>query len=1285
VVNKLIISTKPIVYSLLLIVIYVVAGKLGLMLALPPGYASPIFPPAGIAIAAVFIAGKKILPAVFIGSMLLNIWVGYSSNHQINLVGLEVATLIALASTVQAMAGGWWLRHALGYPTTLDSPTDVVKFFLYSSLVCMISASISVSGLFALGLVEKSSFFTSWASWWVGDYLGLIIMLPLTMVAIGQPRAIWRKRFGNVALPMLITFALLILIFVVASRWERKESLIEFDGLSNQLTEKLSVQFKSQEDVLAQTSALFTYREFGQVTRLDFHNFVQLTIKEFPMIYAIEWVPRISHSSRNTFVANQWRDFPDFDIKEVGKDKALVSAAVRDYYYPLTYIEPMDAEKRSILGFDIASVNDRKTTVLNALRENTAVATPPIKLILEQGTVPGMLLLYPVKGNAVDGVVQTVLKMNDFLGDLFQPVKSSLKIRLIDVESGQSLYDSFADNQTEVLFTRVVEFGTRNYRLELSPTALYSERHRGWQSWSMLSIGVFGTGLMGALLLLGTGYTARVLTLVDEKTLALQESSSRFKEITSNLGEGVYVLDKNGLITFTNPEAQRLLGWTEAELEGQNAHLLFHYKHLDQSPYLEDECEMRNVMKSGLSFKSSDEVFWKKDGTPIHIDVTSVAMYRNEQIVGAVVVFDDITERKKSESELAWLNRALLMLSECNETVIHMTDETKLIVEICRIIVEVGGYRMAWVGYAENDDYKSIKPQAYYGYNKGFLENIKLSWSIDNINGLGPGGRTIRDGKAIIVESMMTDPSYPLKSEALQQGFLALVSLPLKDKDRTFGLLAMYSNHVRKFAKEEVGLLQDLADNLAVGINNIRTEKERQHLNSAMLKLAKAVSATRGEAFFEQLIRNMVDTVKADTGYMAKLLPKKLLKGRTVAALVDGAMIDNFEYLIPDSTFERLFGSSDLIIVPNHAEMDFSGISMMRFYPYKAFAGLCLHDSDGIDIGLLFVFFKNPIDFNAYDLIKSTLKIFAARAASELQRLADDERIHEQAALLDITNDPIIVRDIDQNVTYWNKAAEALYGWTEAEVLHQPIYLFLKQDASQLEAIKEQLLLKSEWVGEITEYHKNGNPLVIEAHLTLVRDAQGNPKSIFAIKTDISKRKLAEEEIRLLAFYDPLTKLSNRRLLMDRLEKALTTTARSKQFGALVFIDLDNFKILNDTLGHDKGDQLLKEIAERLKSCVRDSDTVSRLGGDEFVILLEDLHQLPIEAKKSARIVGKKILDALNHTFDFDGYQHLSTASIGIALFNHETVGLDELLKQADAAMYKSKVAGRNRMTFYEG
>lgn len=659
-------------------------------------------------------------------------------------------------------------------------------------------------------------------------------------------------------------------------------------------------------------------------------------------------------------------------------------------------------------------------------------------------------------------------------------------------------------------------------------------------------------------------------------------------------------------------------------------------------------------------------------------------IYKNGQVSKLAGAFQDITQRKQGEIDLAWVNHALLMLSKCNETLIHMTDETRLVVEICRTIVEVGGYHMAWVGYAMDDEHKSIQPYAYYGHNQGFLEQLKLSWSADTATGQGPGGRTIRGGQAIIVEDIVLDPTYPVKLAAQQQGYRALVSLPLKSKSGTYGLLAMYASQVRKFGADEVRLLQDLANNLGAGIHNIRVEKERQRLNTAMLKLAQAVSGSRGVAFLEQLVRNMVDTLDANAGYMAQLLQETPLKGRTVSVQVDGVAQQNFDYSIPACIAQGLFGHSDLKIVHEHAYRDYPGISMMRFHQYQAFAGLRLFNSQGVAIGLLFVFFRQPVQPQSNDLIKSALTIFAARAASELERMEIDARVREQASLLDKTSDAIIVRNLDHSVTYWNKAAEALFGWTEQEVMHQPIYRFLKQDPQQLQHITEQLLAHGEWIGEIKEFHKSGHWLIIESHLTLVRDAYGHPKSIFAIKSNITQRKSAEDEIRQLAFYDPLTQLPNRRLLLDRLQQALVSVARSKLYGALLFVDLDNFKRLNDTLGHDTGDALLKGVAERLKDCVRDCDTVSRLGGDEFVIMLENMHERMPQARQLATAIGQKIIDTLNQPFDFDGYRHVSTPSIGIALFNHHTAGLDELFKQADSAMYKSKAAGRNRMSFYD-
>lgn len=183
---------------------------------------------------------------------------------------------------------------------------------------------------------------------------------------------------------------------------------------------------------------------------------------------------------------------------------------------------------------------------------------------------------------------------------------------------------------------------------------------------------------------------------------------------------------------------------------------------------------------------------------------------------------------------------------------------------------------------------------------------------------------------------------------------------------------------------------------------------------------------------------------------------------------------------------------------------------------------------------------------------------------------------------------------------------------------------------------------------------------------------------------DLNERKRAEEKIAELAFFDQLTGLPNRTLLMDRLQQAMAASSRSGSHGALLFIDLDNFKTLNDTLGHDMGDTLLKQVAQRLTTCVREGDTVARLGGDEFVVILAGLNTGESDAASGIETVAEKILAELNQPYQLDNLLHRSTASIGVTLFRSDLVAIDDLMKQADLAMYRSKAAGRNTISFFD-
>jgi diguanylate cyclase (GGDEF)-like protein len=213
---------------------------------------------------------------------------------------------------------------------------------------------------------------------------------------------------------------------------------------------------------------------------------------------------------------------------------------------------------------------------------------------------------------------------------------------------------------------------------------------------------------------------------------------------------------------------------------------------------------------------------------------------------------------------------------------------------------------------------------------------------------------------------------------------------------------------------------------------------------------------------------------------------------------------------------------------------------------------------------------------------------------------------------------------------------------------------------------------------------RDGRRVFVRWANMVIFDEQLWPVGISCIGQDITENRKAEETIRNLAFYDGLTALPNRRLLIDRLHQAIALSSRLQEHGALLFIDLDNFKLINDSRGHDMGDRLLVEAAHRLQVCVREADSVARLGGDEFVVMLEELDITPEQAAKQARAVAAKILEALAQPYRLGEQDHHCSASIGIALFFEKKLAVDELLKRADLAMYQAKAAGRNTLRFFD-
>jgi diguanylate cyclase (GGDEF)-like protein/PAS domain S-box-containing protein len=222
------------------------------------------------------------------------------------------------------------------------------------------------------------------------------------------------------------------------------------------------------------------------------------------------------------------------------------------------------------------------------------------------------------------------------------------------------------------------------------------------------------------------------------------------------------------------------------------------------------------------------------------------------------------------------------------------------------------------------------------------------------------------------------------------------------------------------------------------------------------------------------------------------------------------------------------------------------------------------------------------------------------------------------------------------------------------------------------------------WKGEILNRRKNGEVYPEYLYITAVKNAEGIVTNYVASRTDITSSKSASDEIERLYSIDLLTELPNRRLFLDRLKQALAISAHSGRRGALLFLDLDKFKNLNDTQGHNVGDLLLQHVAKRLTACLREGDTVSRFGGDEFVVLLENLSEHAIEAATQTKDIAKKISRSLNQAYQLDAHSCFNSASIGATLFIGHELMPEELLKQADIAMYQSKVQGGNTLRFFD-
>lgn len=723
---------------------------------------------------------------------------------------------------------------------------------------------------------------------------------------------------------------------------------------------------------------------------------------------------------------------------------------------------------------------------------------------------------------------------------------------------------------------------------------------------------------------------------------AAKVSAERYRLLFNNSPLPTWVIDANTLkFLDVNERAVEHYGYTRDEFLQMSLH--------DIRP-LEEMPELHRIISSMHNGKISGELrHKKKDGTLIDVSINSISV-NFDGIAARVGIVQDITDRIAAEKTEKKLSRAFKLVSRCESVLVHADNELALLNEICRLVVEIGNYRMAWVGFALRDETKRVVPIAQMGYEDGYLENANITWD-ESKQGLGPAGTAIRDSVTVIIQDFQTNPNTkPWRESAIRRGYSSCIALPLFSNKQVLGTLTIYSADSFAFAKEEVELLEILANDISFGIQALRTRKEHEEaLINLKAEVEKNVAILRNSSDGIHIFDYDGNNIEASDSFCSMLgYTREELIGMNVsqwdASMSHDELISNIRKQIALKKREQF--------QTRHRRKD----------------GTVFH-----------------VEISSFPLELEGKPVLFNSSRDITERMQTEQQLQIAATAFE-SQEGMMITDANNLILRVNNAFITITGYTPEEVIgkNPKILSSGRQDAFFYKSLWEKLNSTGYWYGELWNKRKNGEIFPEHMTITAVKNQDNITTNYVASIIDLTQRKADEDTINHLASFDHLTLLPNRRLLVERLQKALLSSSKSGQEGAILFIDLDNFKNLNDTLGHNQGDMLLKQVALRLLECVRGEDTVARLGGDEFVVMLENLSGYPIEAATQIKAVGEKILASLRENYKLGDHLYRCTPSIGATLFDGHFDEIDELFKQADIAMYQAKVAGRNSLRFFD-
>ena len=647
-------------------------------------------------------------------------------------------------------------------------------------------------------------------------------------------------------------------------------------------------------------------------------------------------------------------------------------------------------------------------------------------------------------------------------------------------------------------------------------------------------------------------------------------------------------------------------------------------------------------------------------GEYIWIDSTKIPLTDGVEVFGVLGVYEDITERKINEAKIIRLSDLYAALSQCNQAIVRCSSEEELFPQICRDVVQFGGMEMAWIGLVDEAS-QMIKSVDAYGAGMEYLDGLEISIKADEKSGQGPTGTCVRTNMPFWCQDFQKDPATaPWHERGARSGWGASASLPLHRKGKVIGTFTLYAGETDAFDEPARNLLVEMAMDIDYALDSFIQQSERKQAEEALRKSEE----------YARLIQ--METVA--------LLHRNQTLMKTA---IDGIHILDIHGNIVEAndSFCRMLGyTQEEVITLNVADWDKTWSAeelherTKRFIHDRASATFetihCRKDGTLINV---------EISCTGMEVDKQSYLFCSSRDITERRQAEENLRI--TASVFGSTHEGIIITDAHNAIIDVNPAFTRITGYSHDEVIGKNPKLLSSNQHDKVFYTKmwKSIQQKRVWHGEIWNRRKSGEIYAEQLSISSVCDGDGKVLRYVGVFSDISHIKEHEAELKRVAHYDALTGIPNRVLLADRMRQAISQTAREQNMMAVCYLDLDGFKPINDTLGHNAGDQVLIEVARRIENTIRGGDTVARLGGDEFVVL-----QLGLEKGEECVATLERLLAAIAQPITVKNKSNMISASIGVSVYPLDDEDADTLLRHADQAMYIAKQSGKNRFHIYD-